>query len=190
VEGERLPLTNRIHRLAFVEEHIRNETPVGPVESGSSWFEGSTDATAAAFNEDQDVMFFFSNSESQFLGLAGSAHHIIGNVRPETAVSSHSNLQTVLDTLDGAVTRWSYVVKQSDAELDSYMHAGLSGRGPSEIMMDIADQFESRPKESISFMARRLIRDEVAPDGKRFTLGTPLYITAEDVPAVMPSDSG
>jgi hypothetical protein len=156
------------------------------VEDGASWFEGTVDATAAVFNDDPNVMFFFSNTDSQFLGLAGSAHHIIGNLRPETAVSSHSNLPTLLQALDSLATRQASLVRGGDdVALDNFVHAGLHDRSLPEIMLDISSQFDRQPRTPVSFLARRLIYDGYSTnsDGqrKRITVGTPLYITADDI---------
>jgi hypothetical protein len=182
VEGERLPLTNRVHRLEAVESKIRKDMPISPIEAGGSWFEGTVSATAAVFKKHKDVTFFFSNDRAQFLGLAGSAHHVIGNLRRETAYTSMSYLDTLVDTLEGVTTNYAFVVQDDDDVLSGFVYAGVAGKSSwTSIMMDISAQFETKPKQDISYLARRLTPDVVDPDGKRWTLGTPLFMALDDV---------
>ena len=183
VEGERLPLTNRVHRLEAVEEKLREDEPVGPVEAGTGWIEGTVNATAATFPDQPDLMFFFSDEPAQFLGLAGSAHHVIGNLRPATAVSSMSYQHVITNSLLSLDRGMAFVVKGGDAEVSDFVTAGVT-QGASawtEVLMDLPEQFEGQPKQAISFLARRLTSEFVPWQDKRYTLATPLYLTLEDV---------
>ena len=184
MEGERLPLTDRVHRLDAVERKLRAEKPVGGVDASTSWIEGTASAAAASFSEHEDVIFFFSNEDGGFLALAGSAHHVIGNLRAGTALSSRSHLHTLLDTLAAVATRFGFVVQKSDEALAAFLHAGVTqlpaASSWTQIMLEISRQFEDRPKQTISFLARRLTSEVVGPDEKRYTLATPLYVTVDD----------
>jgi len=174
-----------VHRLEAVEAKIRSEGSVGPINSSASWIDGTVNATAATFPNNENVMFFFSDDDNQFLGIAGSAHNVLGNLRPETAINSTSHLSELLNTLDGIATTFAFVVQKNDAALSHFVNSCVTevgGRSPwTYIMMGIAGQFEGLPTTPISFLARRLTSDLVESNGKRYTLASPLYIVAEDI---------
>ncbi len=185
LQMEQMSLESRVHRLVAVEQKLRAEKSVGSLESGEPWIEGTATVTAATFRDHEDVMFFFSNGEDHFLGLAGSAHHIVGHVRPETATSSFSHVHSLIDTLEAVTTSYAFVVDNSDEMLSDFVHAGVSQAGSvsswTRIMNQISTQFDNKPKQAVTFLARRLTFDEIGPDGKRFTLATPLYMALDEV---------
>lgn len=78
--------SNRITRLEVVERRLLKEKPVGALESGKPRIEGMAEVVAATFRDERsNLLFFFTPDQSHFLGLAGSAHHAIGAVRPAEA---------------------------------------------------------------------------------------------------------
>lgn len=180
---------NRIKRLEAVERKIRKVKPLGPVDEGKPWIEDSAVVVPAAFSKESNMMFFFSSTESYFLGLAGSAHHVIGDLRPETATSSMSHLHSLIQNLESIDTTESgaFVVDKSDEEVTRSVYLGVtqSGLAPSwlKIMDQISqqDQIAGKPTQSVSFLARRLTSDAFSDGGRRYVLATPLYMTEDEI---------
>lgn len=185
VSTESMSLTDRVHRLDAVEPKLRKMKSVGAIDSSEPWIEGAASVAAATFEGHENLMFFFSNGESHFLGLAGSAHHIVGDVRPATAVSSYTHLHHLLKTLHEVTTSYAFVVDKSDKALSHYMHAGVTQTGGASswtrIMDQISTQFDDQPHQAVTLLARRLTSDVFVPNGKRYTLATPLYMTLDEV---------
>ena len=161
-ESEQMPLENRIGRLRTVEEKLREVKSIGPIDGDKPWISGSAEAVAAGFPEKEEMMFFFSSAPSYFLGLAGSAHHIIGNERPETAHSAISHLPSLISNLKTIYSgRFVSVVDGSDEKLEGMVHLGVS-QTPGDvsswtrILASISTQFDHLPSQTISFLARRL----------------------------------
>lgn len=186
VGAEWMSQSNRVIRLEVVEQRLLKEKSVGSLESGEPWIEGAADVVPATFRgEKSNLLFFFTPDQDHFLGLAGSAHHAIGAVRAADAVHSLSHLHSLLDMLEGATDHQPYVLEKSDEALSAYLHAGVS-RIPggvsdwTQIMSDISTQFNGRPRQRVSFLARRLTSDSYGADGRQYTLATPLYMTVDD----------
>src|SRR5207253_6796339 len=113
-----------------------------------------------------DLMFFLSANDDVFLGLAGSAHHIIGNVRPPTATTSFSNQGGLLRTLSTVEGARSYLIEQDDAALSHFLLAGVTQSGVvsawTRILDELGRQIEKAPTQKVEFLARKLI-SEVVP---------------------------
>lgn len=179
LEAEKTAQSNRISRLDAVEDVLRREKNVGTIDSDSSWIGGVANVAAAAFTSQPDLMFFFSSSPDLFLGLAGSAHHIIGNVRPTTATTTFSYQHSLLGTLSTVARSMPYVIEKDDSDLSNYVHIGVT-HGMTlpwvHILMALSDQFDEAPKQRVDFMARRLVSG-VDSRGRKYTLATPLHGT-------------
>jgi hypothetical protein len=94
--------SNRVTRLEVVEQRALKEKPVGSLESGEPWIEGAANVVATTFRDEKsNLLFFFTPDQDYFLGLAGSAHHAIGAVRPADAIHSLSHLHSLLDMNNG-----------------------------------------------------------------------------------------
>jgi hypothetical protein len=184
IETERMSLDNRIGRLAAVEKYIRRKHAIGSIENLSAWVEGVLNVAAASFPEHPDLMFFFYNETDHFFGLTGSAHHIVGNVRPLTASCSLSYVHSLLSTLEMVVTKYSFVIEKEDAELSRFLHTGIRSSDVHQwtrVMDLISHEFDDAPKQEVSFLARKLTSQVWEANDKRYTLATPLYIALEDV---------
>lgn len=175
---------NRITRLQAVEEQLRSEKSIGPLDSDKPWIEDTVEVAAAAFKDAPALMFFFADLDRQFFALAGSAHHVIGNLRPESASSSISHLHTLLNTLEAATRKHALVAERSEETVERYLTMGVSRpvdvSAWTEVLADTASKFASQPTQVISFLARRLTSDEYGTEGMRYTLASPLYIEVED----------
>jgi Family of unknown function (DUF7019) len=183
IETVRMSLDNRIYRLAAVEEEIRRKHAIGSVEKLSSWIEGVLKVAAASFPGHPDLMFFFWNETDHFFGLTGSAHHIVGNIRPLTASCSLSYVHSLLSTLEAVVDKYSFVIEKEDAELSRFLHTGKRESDVHEwtrIMDLISHEFDDVPTQKVSFLARQLTSQLWRANDKRYTLATPLYIALED----------
>jgi hypothetical protein len=181
-KGEWVSQDDRVTRLEIVERRLLEEKPVGPLDAGKSWINGVADVVSAAFpGEAANLLFFFAPEKDHFLGLAGSAHHVIGDVRPTAASHSLSHLHSLLSMLEIVADRQTLVLEKSDEYIFDYLHSGIT-RIPSDvsawtqIMAAISTKFEGRPRQRVSFLARRLTSDEYGVDSRRYTLATPLYI--------------
>ena len=178
MQAEWAPVEDRVRRLEVVEEEILRTTDVGTLASSQPWIEASSDLVVAAFGTNESLAFFFSRSEDQFLGLAGSTYHLIGNVRPANAVGGFSHLHALLNAIEEIIAP---NVDSGHAKPDL---PGLrppipwDGRGR---LRHSARRFDRWPKQRAHFLARRLTTDELGPTGKRYTLASPLYIALEDV---------
>ena len=180
---ERMSLDNRIYRLAAVEAEIRRTQTIGSPTSPASWIDGTLSVSPAVFKSEPDLMFFFADNERHFLGLAGSAHHVIGNLRPSTATTSLSYLHSLLGTLSGIEGKFAGVLKKEDPELEHYIHVGKrteSVRQWTRVLESISNQFAETPRLVVSFLARRLISQAFPEGGRRYTLASPLYLAVED----------
>jgi hypothetical protein len=189
VDVEKLPLTNRIHRVEAVEAKLREDAQVGGLSGRTSWFTGSVEAMALSFGPLENAIFFIarnsvSSGKHHILGLGGSEHHVVGNIRPQQAASSKSHFHSLLQTLavidSGA--RGASVIRKNDEDLAFHMETGVSGTGNwLHILMELSNQLDPRQMQQISFVARRLVPDGDYGDGGRYTFATPLYISADDV---------
>jgi hypothetical protein len=185
VSGEAKPLSDRVHRLEAVETELRKKGEIGAVHEHLPWIEGVVNAAPARFPGESNVMFFFSDDAAMFLGLAGSGHNVLGNLRPMDATTSHSNLHTLTETLASMDDKYAFLVQKDDAALDFAVHSGVSHTPGSSswinILREVASGFVNAPKQSIGYVARRLVQEQEGKNGKRFILATPLYLTTTDV---------
>jgi len=185
-EVKQLPVTNRIHRLDAVENHIRTQGTVGGLDDETPWVEATMEMTGAYFPEAPDVMFFFRSDRERFAGIVGSRHHIIGNVRAIEMTSSISHLGTLLASLEPVLNKYAYMVTKSDSALQHQLEVGVSRSSLHAsswvpVMMQVEEQFRDEQTQRLSFLARRLVKDEIRGGARKYTLATPLYVTADDV---------
>lgn len=186
VEGEWASQDDRVTRLEIVERRLIKEKPVGPLDTGKQWIEDVADVVPATFQgEAGNLLFFFAPEKDHFLGLAGSAHHVIGDVRPTAASHSLSHLHSLLSMLEIVADRQTLVLDKSDEYISDYLHSGVA-RIPgdvsawTQILAAISTKFDGRPRQRVRFLARRLTSDEYGVDSRRYTLATPLYIAYAD----------
>lgn len=181
-KGEWVSQEDRVTRLEIVERRLLEEKPVGPLDAGKPWIEGIADVVPASFSgEASNLLFFFAPERDDFLGLAGSAHHVIGDLQPTAASHSLSHLHSLLSMLEIVAEKQTPVLEKSDEFISDYLHSGIT-RIPSDvsawtrIMAAISTRFDDRPRLRVSFLARRLTSDEYGLDSRRYTLATPLYV--------------
>jgi hypothetical protein len=182
LDAEKTVAGNRMSRLRAVETLLRREKSIGDSGSTASWIEGVGPFAQATFQGDRGVALYYFSSDELFLGLVGSMHHVIGNVRGPTAEASASYLTSLLMTtaiIDGAQAG---VIEKSDEDLDHYVKAGIRSVGRSAwlpLTYTLARQYDQAATQRIDFLARRL-STEIDPNGRRVTIATPLYVAAVD----------
>ena len=174
--------SNRYQRLAAAEQWIQETKKPRGKTTGAEWIDDSADVSALVFPEDQNVMFFFADSDDLFLGLAGAAHNMMGNVRPSTAYSTVSHLPTLMGRLRGMVDQEARYLDNTKKKVSDYANAGVTPFGNrtawTEVLFEIPGQLAGDPTQRVSFLARSLASEVV--NGKRWTLATPLYVALED----------
>ncbi len=176
---------NRMTLLEAAEKLVRDEEPIGPLDSDYPWIEGTADVVGETFEDEcggTDLLFYFTPDQNHFLGLAGSAHNVIGATPSSTANYSVSHLPDLLKALenvtDGKVLLSGKPYTSIARHLSSGIHVnpGDPPEWPS-IFSYISNQFENRPRQRVNYLARRLTPPWVGSDGRQYTLATPLYLT-------------
>lgn len=179
LQTEWVSLEDRVRRLEVVEEEVLRTKDVGSIAGPLPWIEASSDVAAAAFRGNVGLTFFFSRTEDQFPGLAGSKHHVVGNLRSADAAGGFSHVHALLSAIEDVISTDPLVTK-AEPELSGLSHDPDYMARP-WMVEALASRFDRWPKQRAHFLARRLTRDEIGPNGKRCTLATPLYIALEDV---------
>jgi hypothetical protein len=126
---------NRVSRLRVVERHLLDNASVGPLNSGKSWIEDSAPLVTATFGgKIRNLAFFFAPDGEHFLGLGGSASHVVGGIAPIEPVDTPykpTHLDDMLQMLEIASdVQPSLVMRdKTQAALRHHLDAGRA-KGP------------------------------------------------------------
>ncbi len=139
-------------QVAVVEDHIRQQFPVGDLATGQHWIEGRADMEWAPLQDGQTVLFC-GYAGPLLVALGGSVSHLNGRTSSGDRTGSHS-----------------YAIRT----------AVLSGSDPGYLGRDLAAAarmicFTPQP---VRFLAQVISRGTLAGDApqREFLLATPLYV--------------
>jgi hypothetical protein len=184
IKTERESLLNRVHRLAAVESAIRKKYEIGSIGRLRDWVEGTVDMVPARFGKHPELCFHFVDQTFHFFALGGSSHHVVGDIRAASATAGLSHTDRLLATLETAVYGQPGWYQKRGKALAQSLHKGITpfaGVLPwTRLLEELSRQFEHAPRQRVSFLARKLVSETWVPDGKRYTLATPLYIALAD----------
>ena len=184
ITTERESVGKRAARLAAVEASIRKKYEIGTIGRLRDWVEGTVEVVPATFHTHPELMFYFVDQTHHFFALGGSAHHVVGDLRPEAATSSLSHADRLMRTLEAAVYSQPGWYAQRGRKLERSLHTGITPFADvwpwTRLLEELSHQFAHAFRQRVTFLARKLVSQAWEPEGKRYTLATPLYIALAD----------
>lgn len=171
-----------IQKLKLVEEDIRERHTVGSLETDARWTDGYVEAKLVRFDEGS-IAFVGSLGRTVF-SLGGSEAHLVSGAKPKSARAGASYLPEIARWIANLDLNQPQVLLTPSLEQTHRLMSGGLGQGFAG-WINVIEQAHKRSTAMPVMMkhfSRRLAEGVDPRTGKRFVLGTPLYIAlAEDV---------
>ncbi len=175
VTTEHATLDSRVARLRTVETYLLDHAPIGTPDEPLAWVQG--EMSARFIDLGLGGIIFIGGSEAWRLALGGSAHHLVGGVKPEKIdipmsfapqlaerirYLAEKKARAILGLPEGSVS-----VTTKNQGFDAWVE--LIGK---------ARNLAVSPAQNIRFLAKRLAstRDRAM----QITLASPLYVELVD----------
>jgi len=183
---------NRQDKLNLIIRYLKEEGAVGTVDSTKEYFEGVLPMRGTPWPYIEKGMVYFGGTTKSgtVLGLGGSIHHCIGELRGETDTRSYSGLGPLITKLTEELDPARY------GQLMNMYHSarGLDGRRlelTDELVLRLTAEVTrydiSGPTQNLEFVAKRLVESLAVPDlwhdpntKLHVVLGTPIYVAQVD----------
>jgi hypothetical protein len=190
---------NRQDKLNLIIRYLKEEGAVGTVDSPKKYFEGVLPMRWRPFGEG-NLVYFGGSTEScvprTVLGLGGSMHHLIGELRGESMVHSGSLARSIIAILaklaEDEDPEWARKIRQSRWQRP------LTREEEESLILSAVSSSTSNlsgPTENLEFVAKRLV--DVSgrlrrgygetpfdiiydPSTTHAVLGTPIYVAQAD----------
>ncbi len=177
--GRASPQQDRFASLNAVLKFLRDSGHIGTVDNPREYFEGCLSMRWGPYggrhSEETPLIYFGAVTDNVILGLAGSAHHVIGNCGTSSA---HSHSHT------------PYMMEYIGTDLELKEPSGLPFRFSGKKKSDRTDMMVMRavcnattlmegPEQKLEFVAKRLNHGS-ANQGMKVLLGTPIYVALID----------
>jgi len=198
--------TTRFKKLGVVTNYIKQNFPVGSIDSPNEYFEGTISMRWGDYMN-TGMIYFGGNTDQTWLGLAGSSYHLIGSRPPERIVGIGSTSLAI--SIEPALKKAIGYDMKRDRHAYGKEYSPYSGRYQQN--KNYQRYFEDRPDVSLGlvvratsamqgptgrfeFLARKLkygkltrpptvkIRKYADPqelpykEGEAILLGTPIYV--------------
>lgn len=166
-----------IRRLEVVTKFIDSERPVGNLEQSKEWVRDTLQVKLLSVDENPDLFMLVGKKYGACHLLAGSAHHVIGNVRSEKAKIGYSYFPYLAKALDEE--ELDTMVKIRDARVDPGVTEGILV--PAIRQHEWADvvralyEESTAPEYRVEFLARYYVSG-MALRGVMCTASSPLYV--------------
>ena len=188
LKAERTTLDSRIARLKVIERHLLANEKIGSQEKRTSWIQGEMLARTVTLGN--DGVIFIAETPRLLLGLAGSAHHVLGGARPQNVELPFSFLSRILDELNewfrDRFERFPSVVMTDMPEERARLQYAPSGVSQNfdvwDEILPAAWKSASATEQRVQFLAKRLA-SKVNNEGQYqtvTTLATPLYVALSE----------
>lgn len=194
--SETRPLEDRIHRLRVVVDHLRSKEQLGTIDLPGPWIEDELDLQWGMLNHfhmaaGEQVAWFSGYRDGVYLGMGGSASHLIGYGTADGGFRAGSLAPTLLAALSEEV---ALVLDEDEADR-------IEGRNRLAAVPELARDLEDEtlrgiagvaashhfPAQRMRFVAKRLLWGPTwtpDADGRAVeataVLGTPLFVAQVD----------
>jgi len=171
---ERESLDSRYSRAAAVTQYLTAQGLVSEVNDSSMYFAVERAPMRWAHVGNPGLVFFAGEIEGSVVFLTGSPHHVIG-AAPRAVIdprppASHTILP--LDAYWDVFDDWNEPAEiggSRPADLAGSFHKGLFRESP-----------HTPATESLSFLARRMLRHEDSTRQRTIVLGSPVWVAVND----------
>ncbi len=167
---------DRVARLEAVTRWMETNADVGTVEEPGTYFQGCMMMSWGPLGPNDGPVYFGGVTETAFVGLGGSRHHIIGNTDGRSQITSQSAMPFLLAAL----------APETDDPTSRATTAGAANEAGALQAVHLATQAMNGPPQLVEFVAKRLL---VGPSpypqrdpqpGMSVLLGSPLYVAQVD----------
>jgi hypothetical protein len=163
-------------KLAAVTRYIDESESVGTVDDPSDYFRGTLalkwGPLGPDFAERPPAVYFTGATERTFLGLGGSAHHVIG-ARSGEGIEG-------FEFPNSAVSALLHVLaEEANPDREVEIMRAVHGDMWAAYVVSVLSSYNAVPPQEVEFLARRLA---YAPTGtvdeldRAVLLGTPIYV--------------
>ena len=167
----------RYAKVQIVSEYIEKHLDVGSVDAPSTYFKGTL-AMKYKFLESTykktGAVFFGGTTESKFIGLGGSMHHLIGSNPESLRIQSYSPLFFLLNIL-AKDAKTNVNTKVEDYPPDDFSWI-------THLITAVTTM--KTPSQRFEFLAKTLIQGSVNSSmsfsQSYAVLGTPIYVAIDD----------
>src|SRR5262249_35902227 len=93
---------NDTRRLEAVSSYIQSSHELGTLKESKEWIKDTIQVKHLSVKENRDLFLLVGKKYDMYHLLAGSSHHVLGNVRPDNANVGYSYFPYLATALDEA----------------------------------------------------------------------------------------
>ncbi|HEY7079375.1 MAG TPA: SAVMC3_10250 family protein [Nitrososphaeraceae archaeon] len=170
----------RFDKVNVVSNYINEHLDVGDTDHPKAYFKGIVPMVWGPLphgGPDNDFVYFGGETNNTILGLGGSKHHVIGEVKGE----SHSVGGSMAYAID------EYLKRVNKPSPDDKLHSGFDYEKSSLYDLKWTTSIMNGPPQFLDFLARKLVEDTIALNTwddkspkKHALLGSPIYVAYAD----------
>lgn len=175
IATERTTLDSRVARLNVVESYVLDHEPVGSPSEPLSWIQGEVSAQFVGLGG--GAILFIAAGSLWTLALGGSAHHIVGSIKPEQVQISMSFAPQLAEEIRFLTEKKAHIILGLPEDALP-LTTKAQGFKAWEDLISVARYLAVSPAMNIRFLAKRLASEQ--NHGEQITLASPLYIELAD----------